>query len=240
MDSLRTLSFIECIKNGNIYNEFLNLPEYTQNVLSKNCISTSNIKDILQKYNLCERYINGMDDSKLGFLEDGFPFKIDDHPRTATLNYIRNLHKLEFLLNIYWYNICYYLILPVPFYEEFRWKVHWDTLFRYGKIPKNKVVYLLKKYRKVIKQSFIEKIHEILEERRAFPFQIPNVIKKMMYFVSTGIITYDDYDFLDHIEDTSKIFIFEQLSGITYYNHDLLGHIEDTSEIFIFKQLSQP
>ena len=61
-----------------------------------------------------------------------------------------------------------------------------------------------------------------------------------MYFVSTGIITYDDYDFLDHIEDTSKIFIFEQLSGITYYNHDLLGHIEDTSEIFIFKQLSQP
>jgi len=46
MDSLKTLSFIECIKNENIYNEFLNLPKYTQKVLTKDCISFANIKNI--------------------------------------------------------------------------------------------------------------------------------------------------------------------------------------------------
>src|SRR5436190_11603725 len=116
MDSLKTLSFIEYIKNENIYNKFLNLPEYTQNVLSKDYFLFTNIKTILQKYNLCEKYLSGIKDVELyHLLFEGFPFNIRDYPRTATLNYIRNLHKLEYLDKVDWYNICYYLNLPLPF-----------------------------------------------------------------------------------------------------------------------------
>src|SRR5436190_56865 len=97
-DSLKTLSLIECINNEYIYNEFLNLPKYTQNVLTKDCISSANIKIILQKYNICENYLSGINNYELRmFLQNGLLNEIINHPRTITKNYIRNLHKLNLL-----------------------------------------------------------------------------------------------------------------------------------------------
>ena len=210
MDSLKTLSFIECIKNENIYNKFLNLPKYTQNVLSKDYILFTNIKIILQKYNLCEKYLSGIKDFELSrFFYFGLIIEIRDHPRTITQNYIRNLRKLDLLTYMHWDYIWQYLTFPVTFYEEFSSEVSWDNLFCYGKIPKNKVAYLLKKYQKEIKHSFLMTT-ELLMENGLMDYD--DIRFQTRYFLNTGIITYDDYDFLDHIEDTSEIFIFKQLS----------------------------
>ena len=65
---------------------------------------------------------------------------------------------------------------------------------------------------KDIEESFTRAIDVLLLEIDIRGWDIPNTIKKMTNFLDTGIITYDDYDFLDHIEDASEIFIFKQLS----------------------------
>ena len=209
MDSLKTICFIECIKNEQIYNEFLNLPKYTQNVLSKDYIKFTNYYDIIRKYNLCKKYLNESKD---------YRYWLNIDKNTTTDNYVRNLYKLMTPYSHWkWNEISYFKNLTLALYEEFSSMICWDILFITDKIPKNKVSYLLKNYQRLIELSFIQGIKARIDDKEescwilVIPPYIPNIIGKMKYFVETGILTFNNYDLLDHIENTNEIFIFEQL-----------------------------
>ena len=224
MDSLKTICFIECIKNEQIYNEFLNLPKYIQNVLSKDYIKFTNYYDIIRKYNLCKKYLNGINISE--------KYKLCENLNniTATDNYIRNVCKLKNISKgLNWDNLSTSENLTVSLYEEFWFKFEWGILFFTGNIPKNQVAYLLKNYQKNIKERIAgrlecEKLDEVeltswrpADEHWCGMTNMPRrarMYRILEYFLKTGILIFDNYDLLDHIEDTCEIFIFEQLSQL--------------------------
>jgi len=191
--------------NEHIYIDFLNLPKYFQNVLLKDYIKFTNYYDIIRKYNLCKKYLNEPCDYK--------HWKDDN----TTDNYVRNLYKRRDTFTK-WNEISYFKNLTLALYEEFSSMFCWDILFITDKIPKNKVSYLLKNYQRLIELSFIKGIKRRIDDKEEScwilgisPY-IPNIVGKMKYFVETGILTFNNYDLLDHIENTNEIFIFEQLS----------------------------